>query len=84
MLTLSQTKKLDRPVPVLLYGKTYWQELINFEALVQHGMISGPDLDLIHFVESPAEALSVLKTKLSTELQSSAPAFAKSAIIESV
>jgi len=78
MLTLSQTKKLDRPMLVLLYGKAYWQEVIDFEALVRHGMICPANLDLLHFVETPAEALSVLQDGLRAELQSAAPAFSKS------
>lgn len=78
VLTLSQTKKLDRPILVLLYGREYWREVISFDALAKHGMISPKDLDLFRFVESPAEALSVLQDGLRTELHGTGPAFAKS------
>ncbi len=44
ILTLSQTRKLDRKITVLLYGSSYWKEIINFDALVRHGMISPEDL----------------------------------------
>src|SRR5664279_5695440 len=44
LLTLAQTRKLDRPIKIVLYGSSYWNEIINFEALVRHGMISPEDL----------------------------------------
>src|SRR6059036_2448896 len=40
MLTLLQTRKLDGPVLILLYGSGYWKEIVNFPALVRHGMIA--------------------------------------------
>ena len=44
ILTLMQTEKIDRRIPVVLYGSAYWNEVIDFEALVRHGMIdrAGP------------------------------------------
>lgn len=80
VLTLSQTKKLDRPIPVLLYGRSYWEEIINFKALVRYGMVAQQDLELFHYVESPAEALGTLKERLSAELEPISPAFAKTSI----
>lgn len=77
ILTLSQTRKLARPTLVLLYGQPYWKEIVNFEALVRHGMIAPEDLDLFHYVDSPAEALAVLKTQLSEKMEATTPAFAK-------
>jgi uncharacterized protein (TIGR00730 family) len=44
ILTLAQTRKLARRVPVLLYGSAYWNEIVNFEALVRHGVIAREDL----------------------------------------
>src|SRR6266446_2701866 len=49
LLTLLQTRKLDRPLVVLLYGSAYWKEIVNFPALVQHGMIAAEDLGLFRF-----------------------------------
>jgi hypothetical protein len=56
-LTLMQTGKLDRPMIVLLYGSSYWNEIVNFKALALHGMIEERDLDLFRLVDSPTEAL---------------------------
>lgn len=59
-LTLIQTKKV-RPVPVLLFGKEYWQRIINFDALVDEGTIDPKDLDLFQYVESAGEAWNAIK-----------------------
>src|SRR5512142_688026 len=42
VLTLQQTGKLDRRTHIMLYGSAYWKEIVNFDALVRHGVI-GPD-----------------------------------------
>jgi uncharacterized protein (TIGR00730 family) len=81
MLTLAQTRKLDRNMLILLYGSTYWREVINFEALVRHGVIGEEDLKLFSFVDSPQEALERLQSGIALEPASGArprPAFAKS------
>ncbi len=54
-LTLIQTKKVE-PVPVLLFGKEYWDRIVHFEALVEEGTISPEDLDLMRYVETAEEA----------------------------
>src|SRR5205823_8379469 len=43
LLTLSQTHKLDREILVVMYGRDYWNEIVNFEALARHGMIAPAD-----------------------------------------
>ena len=78
ILTLSQTRKLDRPILILLYGTSYWNEIVNFQALVRHGMISQEDLGLFRFVDSPTEALDVLQRGLGAEMEAVTPAFARS------
>ena len=83
MLTLSQTKKLDRKIPVLLYGSAYWREIINFEALLRHGMISREDMDLFEFVDDPATALTRLQACLAPATAAEAPLFAHSRNCES-
>jgi uncharacterized protein (TIGR00730 family) len=79
LLTLSQTRKLDRELRVILYGSSYWKELVNFPLLVRHGMISPEDLSLFHVVDTPAEALDVLQRHLVVETETAAPAIAPSA-----
>jgi len=54
-LTLLQTGKA-RQVPVILYDKTFWTRLINFDLLVEEGLIKAEDLALIQFVDSPQQA----------------------------
>jgi uncharacterized protein (TIGR00730 family) len=69
MLTLAQTRKLARRVPVLLYGSDYWSELLNFDALVRHGMISPGDLDLFRYADDPSSALSLLQAALAPPVE---------------
>jgi uncharacterized protein (TIGR00730 family) len=64
ILTLAQTQKLDRAIPVFLYGSAYWQEVINFQALVRHGTIAAEDLQLFEFVDDPRAALELLKRRI--------------------
>lgn len=60
-LTLIQTKKV-KPVPILLFGREYWQRIINFEALVEEGTIDPEDLDLFQYVETAQEAWGAIRT----------------------
>ena len=78
LLTLSQTRKLDRAMLILLYGTGYWKEIVNFDALVRHGMIAPEDLGLFRFVDSPGEALEVLQKGIAVEMEAVTPAFARS------
>ena len=78
MLTLAQTQKLARRIPVLLYGSTYWREIINFEALVRHGVIEEADLRLFEFVDDVDSALSMLQRELRGESTAAFPDFAHS------
>ena len=80
ILTLAQTRKLERRIPVLLYGTSYWKEIINFDALVRHGMVSPEDLQLFEYVDNPAAALEILKAALVPEQPDKVPAFAGSRI----
>ncbi len=60
-LTLIQTKRMA-PVPFLLFGKEFWQDVINWEALCRAGTISTEDLNLFQFVETAEEAAEAIKT----------------------
>ena len=55
LLTLIQTGKV-RPLPILLFGSDYWNRVVNFEAMVEEGVIAPHDLDLIHWSEDANEA----------------------------
>lgn len=78
MLTLAQTRKLGRQIFVLLYGSTYWQEIINFDALVRHGVISPEDRGSFCFADDPDAALQLLKDRVELDREAAIPAFAKS------
>jgi uncharacterized protein (TIGR00730 family) len=78
IITLAQTKKLERKIPILLYGESYWNEIINFKALVRHGVISAEDLDLFTFIDEPAAALAHLQRVLAVSNEEETPAFAHS------
>ena len=69
-LTLIQTGK-SRRRPVLLFGREFWTRLINFDMLVDTGMISALDLDLFRFVETAEEAWSALESEYGFELRDS-------------
>lgn len=60
VLTLVQTGK-SRRRPILLFGRDYWSQLINFQLLVDTGMIAAEDLQLFHYVESAEEAWALLE-----------------------
>src|ERR1700681_3680307 len=64
ILTLTQTAKLARPIPIVLYGPDYWNEVLDFDALLRHGMIDREDLRLFQFADDPLSALSLLQAGL--------------------
>lgn len=59
-LTLIQTRKIQK-LPVLLMGKAYWQKVINFDFLVEEGVISEEDLELFQYVDNAQQAWDVLR-----------------------
>jgi uncharacterized protein (TIGR00730 family) len=73
LLTLSQTEKLAKKLTILLYGSSYWKEIINFDALVKYEMISPDDLNLFHYADDPQEAFEILKAGLLAALQPETP-----------
>lgn len=78
-LTLSQTGKIDPPVATLLYGTRYWNEIVDFDALARHGVVDAADLKLLHFVDTPAEAMTVIRKRLRPQDETEpAPAIARS------
>jgi len=81
VLTLTQTQKLAKKIAIVLYGSSYWKEVINFDALVRHGTISAADLELFRYADDPETAFTMLQEHLTTHLQPEThetPAIAKS------
>jgi uncharacterized protein (TIGR00730 family) len=58
-LTLIQTGRM-KPIPFLLFGRAFWEKLINWQVLVDSGTISAKDLDLFQFVETAHEAVAAI------------------------
>ena len=48
-------------VPVLLFGRAFWESIVNWDALAEAGTISPQDLDLFRFVETAAEAARIVE-----------------------
>ncbi len=64
ILTLAQTRKLESKIQIVLYGSKFWKEILNFDALVRHGMIAPEDLALFQYADDPDTALRILKENL--------------------
>ena len=64
ILTLVQTKKLHKPMVVLLYGTSFWKEVFNFEALAKYGLISPEDLHIFQFADDVDTAFNILRNGL--------------------
>ncbi len=65
LLTLLQTRKMRKHLPVVLFGKKYWDEIVNFEALIRYGSISPEDLNLFHQTDSVDDAYNFVVARLS-------------------
>jgi len=61
VLTLVQTHKSGK-IPILLFGSTYWKNIVNFEAMLEAGTIHADDLQNLDYVDSPQEAWQAIKT----------------------
>ena len=64
LLTLKQTERMSKPMPILLFGNDYWNEVVNFDAMVRHGTIDAADVGLFHRVDSVEEACAWLIRRL--------------------
>ncbi|MCB0832365.1 MAG: LOG family protein [Bacteroidetes bacterium] len=64
VLTLLQTKKISKPLSIVVYGSEYWREVINFESMIRHHMISPEDMKLFTFADTPEFAFEFLKKGL--------------------
>lgn len=74
ILTLAQTQKLAKKILVMIYGREYWNKVMNLQALVDAGTISEEDLELFRIVDSPQEGFEALRDGLTQyHLQQQAP-----------
>ena len=64
LLTLVQTLKTDKKLPIVLYGKRFWDDVLNVDALQRWGTISRDDLDLLHVSSTPQDAFDYLRDEL--------------------
>ncbi len=60
-LTLIQTNKIE-PMPVVLFGKEFWDRLVDWNLLVEEGLIDREDLDIFRYVETPQEAWDYIRS----------------------
>ena len=65
LLTLLQTRKIRKHLPVVLFGNKYWNEVINFDTLVKYGNINPEDVDLLHRTDSVDGAYEFIINQLS-------------------
>jgi uncharacterized protein (TIGR00730 family) len=64
ILTLAQTQKLSKQLGVFMYGREYWEEVLSLKPLADWGAINAADLDLLKWVNTPAEAFEQLRAHL--------------------
>lgn len=64
LLTLIQTKKSRKYMPIVLFGSSYWKELINFDLMIRNGMIDAKDAELFKMFDSVKDAFHFLKEEL--------------------
>ncbi|HKT79466.1 MAG TPA: TIGR00730 family Rossman fold protein [Vicinamibacterales bacterium] len=84
ILTLVQTDKLSKRIEVILYGREYWDQILNFKPMVEWGGIAEQDLELLHSADTPADAFERLRDHLikyhiepKTAQEAAAPGIAK-------
>ena len=64
MLTLTQTQKLDRRIPILIYGTRYWKTVLRLDSLLRWGMISPGDSQSVWFADTPRQAFRIIRREL--------------------
>jgi hypothetical protein len=67
ILTLVQTHKMKKKMPIVLFGKKYWDEVVNFDALVKYGTINAKELELFHPTDSIDEAYDIITRGLTED-----------------
>ncbi len=64
LLTLAQTQKLAKQITIVIYGSSYWKNVIDLQLLADKGAIAQKDCELFQFADTPAEAFAILKDGL--------------------
>ena len=64
LLTLTQTGKVGLRIPIVIYGTEFWKKLIDFDFLVESGVIDAEDLSLFRFVDDVDTAFELLRDEL--------------------
>ena len=84
ILTLVQTDKLSKKIDVVLYGREYWEQVLDLKPMAEWGAIAEKDLELLHYADTPAEAFECLREHLiahhlepQTAQEAAAPGIAK-------
>jgi len=84
VLTLVQTDKLSKKIGVVLYGREYWEQVLNLKPMAEWGAIAQKDLELLHYADTPVDAFQHLRDHLiahhlepTTEQEAAAPGIAK-------
>jgi len=79
-----QTDKLSKKIGVVLYGREYWDQVLDLKPMAEWGAIAEKDLDLLHYADTPADAFQHLRDHLiahhlqpTTEEEAATPAIAK-------
>src|SRR6186713_3047113 len=84
ILTLVQTDKLSKKIEVVLYGREYWEQVLNLKPMAEWGAIADKDIELLHYADTPADAFQHLRDHLiahhleaTTEQEAATPGIAK-------
>ena len=64
VITLIQTKKIHKPLPVVFFGKEFWDKILNFQPMIDYGTISPEDVKLFHYTDSVDDAFEYLTSQL--------------------
>lgn len=59
VLTLRQTRRMQ-DIPIILFGRSYWEKAVNFQFLADEGVIGDEDLDMIRYAETPQEGWDII------------------------
>ncbi|MGM0652880.1 MAG: LOG family protein [Bacillota bacterium] len=67
LLTLVQTGKIKKKLPIIIYGSEYWNQIINLDNMVRYGVICQKDRDLVRYCDTVDDAFEYLKKELTEQ-----------------